>query len=244
MGKTTLAAMAPNPIFIGLDDGGRETRNPKTGESLFAIGGIETFQDLRDALHQTNLFAKGSTLVLDTVTKAEELLKAHTMATIKKDNGQTAANMEDYGYGKGYDHLTDVSRLLLADLDPLIRRGVNVLFLAQQGQATVANLEGTDYAQDGPALTNQPKARMNVRSEVCSWCDNIFRIGYPAVDVLKANKDAKKGKASGTTDRVIYTEPEVYFLAKNRSNGTLPAQVAFSSRDDDSIWQFIFGGVK
>ena len=33
-GKTTLAAMAPNPVFIGLDDGGRQTRNPKTGEEI------------------------------------------------------------------------------------------------------------------------------------------------------------------------------------------------------------------
>lgn len=242
MGKTTLAAMAPNAVFIGFDDGGRETRHPKTGEKLRHVPGIESFQDVRDALHSPNLLPAEASLVFDTITDAEERLKLHTLTTIKKENGQYPSSIEDYGYGKGFNHLTDTARLLTADLDGVVRRGVNVILLAQQGQATVANLEGLDYAQDGPALTSQPKSGMNVRSVFCSWVDHIFRVGYPAVDVLKANDKAKKGKASGTTDRVVYTEPEVYFLAKNRCNGLLPPIVSFSTRDDDSIWRMIFNG--
>ena len=30
MGKTTLATMAPAPVFIGLDDGGRKLKDPRT----------------------------------------------------------------------------------------------------------------------------------------------------------------------------------------------------------------------
>lgn len=242
MGKTTLAAMAPNPIFIGLDDGGRETTHPKTDEPLNAIGGIETFADLRDALHQHALFSLGTTVVLDTMTKAEHLIEAEVLRTIKNDGGQYVENIEAFGWGKGYKHMCDLTRLLLTDFDPLIRKGVNLILLAQQSQATVANLEGTDYAQDGPMLTSQPKSGANVRSEVCAWVDNIFRVGYPEVSVVKANKQASKGKASGSTERVIYTEPAVYFVAKNRMNGKLPPVVSFSQRDDDSLWQFVFGG--
>lgn len=242
MGKSTLASLAPNPIFIGLDDGARKLENPKTGQRVNHIPGIASFQDIRDALQQHSLFPAGSTLVFDTITEVDQYAIKHTCATVKTDKGQAAENLEEYGYGKGYVHQNDTMRLLLGDLEPLVRNGVNVLFLAQQGQATVANLEGTDYVQDGPLLTAQPKAGANVRATICGWCDHIFRISYPPVEVVKANAKATKGKASGTTERVIYAEPEVYFVAKNRMNGKLPPVVAFASRDDDSLWQFIFGG--
>lgn len=241
-GKTTLAAMSPNAIFIGLDDGGRETRHPKTGAKLRAIQGIDSFLDLRDVLHQYDLFPAGSTLVLDTVTKAEELMKQFVLATIKKESGQVATSLEDYGYGKGYSHLTDAARLIIGDLDPLVRRGVHIILLAQQAQATVSNLEGIDYSQDGPSLTGQPKAGMNVRSEFCSWADNIFRLGYADPSVKTANAKATKGKASGTTERFVFTEPQIHFIAKNRMNGTLPAVMPFATRDDDSIWRAVFNG--
>lgn len=243
MGKTTLAAMAPDAVFIGLDDGGRETRHPKTGAKLRAIPGVESFYDLRDALHQTTMFPRGSTLILDTVTRAEELIKQFVLATVKKEGkGERADSLEDYGYGKGFSHLTDASRLLLGDLDPLVRSGVNVILLAQQTQATVSNLEGIDYSQDGPALTSQPKSGMNVRTEFCSWSDHIFRLGYADPSVKKANERAAKGKASGTTDRYVFTEPQIHFVAKNRMNGTLPAIMPFATRDDDSIWRAVFNG--
>jgi len=241
LGKTTLASMAPHAIFIGLDDGGRQTRHPKTNQPLNAIQGVETFQQLRDALHQVDLFPAGSSVVLDTITKAEALAEPYLFETVRSDSGQTVDSIEGYGWGKGYKHLLDVMRLLLTDFDALVRRGVNVILLAQQGQATVPNLEGTDYLKDGPLLCGQPKNGGNVRSEVCAWADNIFRIGYPEVSVVKASKTASRGKASGTTERNIFTEPEIWFEAKNRMNGTLPPVVAFSKRDDDSIWQFVFG---
>jgi hypothetical protein len=240
MGKTTLATMAPNPIFIGLDDGGRKTRNPKTGGAVNAVDGIETFSDLRDALHQLDLYPVGSSLVIDTITKVESLAEQHTVTTVKADDGRYPDSIEGYGWGKGYRHLLDTMRLFLSDLEPLVRRGVNIILLAQQGQATVSNLEGTDYAQDGMLLSNQPKAGPNTRLEVGAWLDNILRIGYGDVSVAKANVKAVKGKVSGSTERMIYTEPELYFVAKNRMNGDLPPVVSFATRDDDSIWKFLF----
>ena len=41
MGKTTLSAMSPNSVFIGLDDGGRKIKHPITGEDLNYIPGID-----------------------------------------------------------------------------------------------------------------------------------------------------------------------------------------------------------
>ena len=44
IGKTTLAALLPNnPVFIGVDDGGRLIKHPVTGDDLMHFPGIETF---------------------------------------------------------------------------------------------------------------------------------------------------------------------------------------------------------
>lgn len=244
MGKTTLATMAPNPIFIGLDDGGRKARNPITGAKVRAISGIETLNDMRDALHQADLWPAGSTCVIDTVTKADELGEAYTLENVKNDKNELMHSLEEYGWAKGYRYQCETMRLLLADLDPLVRRGVNVLMLAQQSQATVSNLAGTDYSQDGPMLTATPKAGPHVRGEFCAWVDYIFRIGYQDVTVTKAGPKSSKGKVSGTTDRVIFTAPQLHYIAKARplSDGTsLAPLVSFANEQDDSLWTFLFG---
>ena len=240
IGKTTLAAMAPNAVFIGLDDGGRKTTNPKTGEPVKAVSGIETFADLRTAVRQTSLFPKGTTLVIDTVTKAEVLAEQYTFDTVKAPEG-AAKSLEDYGYNRGYRFLTETFRLLLADLDPLVKSGVNILFLAQQGQTTVANLEGVDYLEDGPKLY-MAKNGTGVRGEVIEWCDFVMRIGHPAFTVIKANPKATKGKVSGESTRVIYTTKELHFQAKARmvKGAYLEPVISFDTPDDDSLWRFLF----
>jgi hypothetical protein len=240
MGKTTQGTMAPNPIFIGIDDGARKIKNPKTGLPVQAVEGIETFLDLRDALHQTNLFPEGSTIVLDTITRAENLGQQDTFARVKDDKGATVSSIEAYGYGKGYVHLLDTMRLLISDLEPHVRRGVHVLLLAQQGNIRVANPEGTDYIKEAPKLAHTNNA--SVVGEFVEWCDNVFRIGYSNLVVTKANDKATKGKVSGSAERAVFTTGELHFIAKNRSNGTLPPVIGFTEPADDSLWQFVFGG--
>lgn len=247
MGKTTLASMAPGAVFIGLDDGGRKIFDPKTGKQLQRIPQVVSFQDVRDAVRQPDLFTPGSTIVVDTVTKADELAEGYTLDHVRNDRNETMKSLEEYGFGKGYKHQCETMRLLLADLDGPVARGVNVILLAQQGQATISNLAGTDYSEDGPLLTSQPKAGPNVRGEYCAWVDYIFRIGHPDVSVLKAGKTATKGKVSGSTERVIYTSKQLHYVAKSRplSDGAkMPEVVSFSSESDDSLWQILFHGAR
>lgn len=240
MGKTTLATMSPEPIFIGVDDGGRMIRHPQTGKPVNAIQGVHTFADIRDALHQSDLFPPRSTLVIDTITRVETLAEAHVIATVKTERNETAENLESYGYGKGLRHVMDAMRMLMSDMEPLIRNGVNVLLLAQVAQAKIANLEGVDYIQDGPKLQAQGTA--NVRTEYCEWVDWVFRIAHTDIAVATANVKATKGKVRGTTARAIFTEAQLHFVAKNRSNGRYPPCISFGSPDDDSVWDYVFRG--
>ena len=58
MGKTTLAALAPKPVFIGIDDGGRKIKDPRTGEDLMKVPNIDTYSDLRNALQTPSIFIR------------------------------------------------------------------------------------------------------------------------------------------------------------------------------------------
>lgn len=246
LGKTTLCSMMPNPVFIGLDEGGRRIINPKTQEPINHVPGIETFEDVRAALNQFNLWPRGGSCVIDTFTLLEQLAEKHTLETVPlpKGGGQ-ARNIKSYGWNDGSSHVLDAVRLVLQDLDALIHQGVNVGLVCQEQNITIANPEGKDYLQACPKLHHD--RQYSVMLEVCAWADQVFRIGYYDVAVF-AEKDRKVGKVTTrSTQRAIYVQGAQYFRAKSRTQnrfvsaeGELVDIVAFDHPADDSIWQFIF----
>lgn len=240
LGKTTLASMAPNAVFIAFDKNASKIINPKTGELVDVIPGVEGFQDLRDVLHQPGLFPADATIVIDTITKAEAISEPYIFANYPLKQGR-ATNMRAYGWD-GPGHVVDVTRILLTDLDPLVSAGHNIVLLAQQGQVTLANAEGIDYMQDGPRLTHTKQ--YSSRMEVSEWCDHVLRIGYQNFEVRLDNDKARVGKVTGAMTRAIFSGGAAHYLAKARKidGKTLPPIVSFASADDDSLWQMIFGG--
>jgi len=230
MGKTTLASMLPNPVFIGVDDGGRMIKHPVTGADLMRIPQIETFDDVRVVLQTPSVFDGFNTIVIDTVTDLEKLALPYMFKTVPGPKGSVCQDIEGYGYNKGYRHLWDTMRLILQDSEPLVKIGKNVVFIAQNKNIKVANPAGDDYLRDGPSLYSGTPSIVDC---CCEWMDYIFKIGYSYVAV-------EKKKAAGSTERVIYTQPEVYFIAKSRTS--LDAEIPFTEPSDDTIWKELFGG--
>lgn len=246
LGKTTLCSMMPNPVFVGIDDGGRRIINAKTQEPINHVPGIECFQDVRDALHQTNLWPVGGSCVIDTFTDlASRWAAAHVVETIPLPKGKgTAKNLKSYGWNDGSSHVLDAMRLILQDLDALIRRGTNVGLVCQEQAITIANPEGADYLQACPKLHHDRQHSLML--ETCAWADQVFRLGYFDTTVLAEEK--KIGKiATSSTQRAIYIQGAQYFRAKSRTlnrfvttEGEPIEVVAFEHPADDSIWRFIF----
>jgi hypothetical protein len=231
MGKTTLASMAPDPVFIGCDDGGRKIVNPKTGEPVLHVPGIETFGDVRDAL-RSDVFDDHQTIVIDTGTELQHWALPYMFATIKHEKGHTVSSIEGYGYGKGYRHMYDHMHGVLADLDRLVRNGKNVLVLCQEAAMQETNTSGENYSKAGPDLFHTDKT--SIRNDYISWSDHVFRITWENAVV-----DSKK--ISPVTGRMVNTHPDASFFAKSRGSkfANMPA-VSFESPDDDSLWQVLF----
>lgn len=230
MGKTTLASLLSKPVFIGVDDGGRKLKD----RILKHIPGIGSFDDLRDALHQMDLYDNYESVVVDTLTKVDEdWALAWTLANVKTEKGGVASDIERYGWGKGFRHKYDTMRLLLADFDALVRAGKNVVLLCQSTTEPVSNPSGEDFLRDAPKLQLQHGKTPSIVGMYVEWCDHVLRIGYG--DVTTADK-----KASSTGERVIFVHPQIYFTAKSRTIPNEYPVVSFESPEDDSIWQFIF----
>lgn len=237
-GKTTLASMAPKPVFVGFDDGARKIRHPLTGEPIMAIPACQAFQDLLDVLAQPKLFDPFETFVLDTGTKAEELAEPYCFANIMKEKGGAVKNLEGYGYGKGYKHLQDVMRMLQPGLDGLIRRGKNVIILCQEKDVVISNAEGADYLEAGPKL--QHTKEYSTKQDFQEWADHVFRIDFLDTTV-KAEEGAKTGKVVGTdTTRVIQIDAARHYFAKSRTLKVDGGRVSFESPTDDSLWTLMF----
>jgi len=232
MGKSTLASMLPNPVFIGVDDGARKIRHPKTGEPVKAITGVTTFADVRKVLADVTLFNDFETIVIDTVTELQHLGLAYTFKTVPKDKGGAAINIEDYGWHKGYRYWYDTMRLILQACDNLIHNSKNICFIAQANTIRLANPAGEDFLQDGPELYHDKN--VSILNQYVSWSDHVLKIGYSHVAV-------KEEKAGSSGRRAIFVHPEIHFIAKSRSIPQKYAVVSFDEPGDDSIWRILFG---
>lgn len=240
IGKSTLAAMAPNTVFLDIDNGTSNLVHPETHNLIMHVAGIETFQDLRDALSQPDLFPVDSTIVIDTITAVEALAERHVLDTIPKD-GQTMKSIKQYGWGDGHRHVLDTIRLLLSDLDRLVRGGRNVILISQLDQVTISNAEGSDYLEDGPKLVHFRNC--SIRTSVVEWADQVFRVGYADMTVYKDNDKARAGKVDGDAERAIFTGGAQHFIAKSRPIGgeKLPPIIRFAAENDNAVWHYVFG---
>lgn len=231
MGKTTLASLAPNPVFIAVDDGIDEIMHPVTGEVVPHYS-VRTYGEVRDILSKPKHFDGFDTVVLDTMTEVESLAVPHILKTVTRD-GKTVKSLEGFGWGAGYGHLADFDNYVKYDLQRLAELGKNIVVICQIASIKVASGEVEDYIKDAPKLVYRPGSKAFAATDFVEWADHCFKIGYSSLQV--SNK-----RAAGNKERVIFTQPEMYFEAKARGFPPSIERVSFENPADDSIWRFVF----
>lgn len=222
IGKTSLAALAPSPAFIDIDNGAGKVH-------VKGVAGIETFQDMRAALHDMSIWTPYATIVIDSGTAAQRLAEAYTIETVKHEKGHWVSSVEGYGFGKGYQFVLETYRLLLADLDAQRRKGRNVVLVCHGTTAYAPNPSGEDFLRNEPDLYQPPKTG-RIRDAVKNWCDHMVFIDYDVV--------VTDGKAEGCGSRTIYCQEMPHYWAKSRS---LEDPIVYT-KGDDTFWKQLLGG--
>lgn len=223
IGKSSLARLAPNAVFLDIEEGTRNLDAPR-------VEGIDSWSSLRACLQSSALDSYG-TIVLDSATRAEEWAIGHTLATINNEKGDRVKSVEGYGFGKGYQYVYETFLLLLQDIDAQVRNGRSVILIAHDCTANVPNPGGEDFIRFEPHLQAPKSGKASIRERVFQWADHVLFLGY---DVA-----VKEGKGRGAGTRTIYPAEMPTHRAKSR---TLADPVVYSGANDGAIWTSIFGG--
>ena len=197
IGKSTLAAQFPRPVFIDTEGSTRHMDVSRMEKPSSWTMLLEQVRYIRDHAGLCE------TLVIDTADWAEQLCISSICAS------KQIGGIEDLGYGRGYVYLAEEFGRLLNLLEEVVERGVHVVLTAH---AMMRKFEQPDEmgAYDRWELKLQKKTAPLVKE----WSDLLLFANYKTMAVATDEK-GRKFKAQGGR-RVLYTSHHPCWDAKNR----------------------------
>lgn len=200
IGKSTLAAQFPRPVFIDTEGSTvhmdvRRTPRPQSWTEL-----LEQVYWLADRP------AELGTLVLDTADWAEALCAETVCARAQK------SGIEEFGYGKGYTYLAEEFGRLLTALDLAKDRGVNIVITAH---AKMRKFEQPD--EMGAYDRWEMKLSKTCAPLIKEWADMVLFACYKTYVINVDGQGAQKGKNKAMGgERILRTTHNPCWDAKNR----------------------------
>ncbi len=214
MGKTTLAAMWPSPVFIRTEDGTASLAG-NDNVSLFPLA--TSTQDVLDAIEALATQKHDhKTLVIDSITQLATMVEAEIVAN---DPKAKSINQAGGGYGAGYSAAAEKHRQIRDWAGSLAyEKGMNVIFI---GHADTEMLDLPDM---------DAFARYTVRMHKKSlphYTDNVDLVGLIRLKTLIRGGDGDKKRAISTGEREIICHPQASSVTKNRFNISEPLAFTF-----------------
>ena len=195
IGKTSLAAQTPEPLFIDTEGGTahldvRRLQKPASWEELIAL--IKEVAATPDVCR---------TLVIDTADWAEQMCIDYICAKYKQPG------IESFGYGKGYTYLAEEFARMLSACDEVILSGKNVVITAH------AKMRKQELPDEQGAFDRwELKLSKQTAPLLKEWPDALLFLNFKTLVVTTENNSHK---AQGGK-RVIYTSHSPVWDAKNR----------------------------
>lgn len=213
MGKTTLAAMMPDPVFIRTEDGTASLAGNE-GVALFPLA--TKSQDVFDAIEALASQPHDyKTLVLDSITQLATLIESEIVAA---DPKAKSINQAGGGYGAGYNTAAEMHRNIREWAGSLAYdRGMNIVFI---GHADTETVDLPDY---------DPYARYTIRmhkKSIPHYTDNVDLVGFIRLKTFLTGTGEKK-RAISTAEREIICYPQASSVTKNRFNIDKPVAFTF-----------------
>ena len=209
VGKSTFAALAPNPVFVQTEDGLSEIDCSKFPLAKSFDDVVLQLQAVRDEQHDYG------TVVIDSLDWLERLVWDRVCA----DYGVKSIEKADGGYGKGYVHALTYWRQIVSLLNDIrARKGMAVILIAH---AAVERFEDPEHAAYDRYT---PRLHKKACSLVCEWVDAVlFASRRMRVDST-TGKAAPVGADGG--ERILRTNGSPTCIAKNRFG--LPTELPLS----------------
>lgn len=211
VGKSSLAKDA-NAIFFDTDRGSGHLDVPRYPFRDGADGHIaksldEIYAALDDLLVAPHSYGA---LAIDTSDALEALIwEAVCKRAGVTKKGDVIENIEDFGFGKGYNVACDEWRKLLHRLDELrIKRSMHIIFVGHSLVKTFKNPTGEDYDRYRPKLDDRALGLLR------EWCEVVGFVTFD--DIAKKGKGATRARGVSSGLRVIQLEHNAAWDAKSR----------------------------
>jgi hypothetical protein len=215
VGKTTFAATFESPILLQIEDGAAAIDCATFPDRATHLNNV--FEAM-DALYQGDHNFK--TVIIDTADWLEVLIHAYTVEMQPtNEKGVPVADIEGYGYGKGFKHALKHWENVLQWLDALRdSRDMNAVLLAH------TEVKRHEPPDSDPYDRYQIKLAKSASALVQEWADLCLFVKFKT-NIIKADAGFGRevSRGSGTGERVIYTEERPAWVAKNR--WSLPPEI-------------------
>lgn len=213
VGKSTFAAGAPNPIFLGADN----------GTARLDIARLPEPREWSDVLEGCDLLVREQhtykTLVIDPVNWLEPLVHRAVV-------GDSGKSLEDWGggYGRGQAAALDHWRQLVAALERVWRNGLNVVITSHQTVKKFEDPTGPAYERYEMAIAQKAAGLLR------QWVDFVLFAKHEAYG--KLDTTTKRVKGFGTGARLIHTQWSAAYDAKAREKIPEELPLSWAAFDD------------
>ncbi len=215
LGKTTLAAMFPSPVFIRTEDG---TRSLEGNDEVALFPVAQTLQDVMDAIEALATQEHSyKTLVLDSVTQLADMIEKDIVDSDPK--AKTIVEAAG-GFGKGFIVASEKHRMVREWCGALAtERGMNVIFI---GHADIEKAPSPDMEE-----FQRYTVRMHKKS-IPHYTDNVDVVAFVRLKTFTVTKGEKvQAKSDGRREIICF--PVASNVSKNRLGISAPLPFDFET---------------
>lgn len=209
MGKTSLAATFPKPIFIRAEDGMQSIASDRRPDAFPLISDAKTlWEQLTAIIHEPHDY---KTLVIDSVTALERLFMADVLA---QDPKAKSINQALGGYGAGTAAVAAMHQRVrkgagLANE----KRGMHVVFVAHADVETMKLPDADDYMRYSLRLPSK---------SLPPYVDDVDVVGFVRLEMFTKGDEGERKRAISTGDRELIVHAAASCVSKNRYGITEP----------------------
>jgi len=212
VGKTSLAATFPKPLFIRAEDGLQAIPVEARPKALPKIGTPNDLWAQLEACVEAAMAGEFDyeTVVIDSVSQLETLFSQYIVESDHRNPKSIA--QAGGGYGAGYVQLADMHRRVRRAAELLKENGVNVVFICHSDVISIELPDKDPY--------NRYELRLHKK---CTphYVDNVDLVGYLRLETFTTGDgDRKKAKSTGKRELICHTDAAQ--VSKNRFGITKP----------------------
>lgn len=218
MGKTSLAAAFPKPIFIRAEDGLQAIPVASRPDAFPLLSGPKPSDATKALWDQLIALLQEEhdyqTVVIDSVTALERLFTAEIM---EKNPKCASLNQANGGYGGGFAALA-ASHHRVRKAAGLLneRRGMSVVFVAHAETETMRLPDSDDYMRY--------TLRLNPKHSLAPYVDDVDVVAMLRLETFTRGEEGERKKAISTGDRLLICHASASNVSKNRYGITDPME--------------------